>query len=260
MTASAEEHRDIYSGMVAKALGQEGYFGEEYRVFAFLSWCAGQTSLEVYEEEDDCASRCQQLLMQGAVVSDMVSRSVRVQTLNTQEKQRLREQFFREICETHSADFHAKVQALERLPEDTSQIADLTAYVEKTSEDGLKQEALVGLLAQAKRYKRLPEARYQQLTSKLSPVERQSCGFKPYFGFLWQEQGQWQAYSNGYLPAALKKWQVLGRQRKLATPIISQSYPFNQQSAWQMKQCFEQTLRQVFDAKYLKLYECLLIF
>ena len=258
MTASAEEHRDIYSGMVAKALGQEGYFGEEYRVFAFLSWCAGQTFLEVYEEEDDCALHCQQLLMQGAVVSDMVSRSVRVQTLNTQEKQRLREQCFREIDETYRADFQAAVQALERLPEDTSQIAALAAYVEQASDDGLKQQALVGLLAQAKRYKRLPEAVYQQLASKLSPVGRQSCGTKPFFGFLWQEQEQWQAYSNGYLPAALKKWQVLGKQKKLATPIISQSYPFNQQPAWQMKHCFEQTLRQVFDTAYLKLYECLL--
>lgn len=77
MDKSSEYHRDIFSGMVAESLHKEGYFGEEYQVFAFLYRLDGVTGLAVHEDELSCAQQSVQLLRQGAIVSKYASRRVR---------------------------------------------------------------------------------------------------------------------------------------------------------------------------------------
>ncbi len=260
MSEGEQYYRDIFAGMVAEALNQDGYFGSEYRLYAFWGRMNKQTTLEADEDEVACAQRCCQLLAQGAMVSEIASRGVRTAALGAQNKQALYDRFSTEIGQALSEAFLAEVQAMERLRVDERSAPLLSAYVKKHRTDSCKREALAGLLAQAKRCRRLADETYRQLASQLPRAEPVDERGKIYYGFLWKDQAQWRAYSNGYLPTVLQKWQAFGKQKRLTTPIVSQSYPYNQLAAGQMKSCFEQTLQQVLDTAYLELCESLLTF
>jgi len=256
MDKSSEYHRDIFSGMVAESLHKEGYFGEEYQVFAFLYRLDGVTGLAVHEDELSCAQQSVQLLRQGAIVSKYASRRVRSPALAAQAHIELVQRLSEEIQMALAELFDAKVQAIDALPQNDCCEAAIAEYVQQDTGLNGQTEALIGLLAAAKRYHSLSPEGYERLRAKL-PAYEEAAGKKLY-GYRWLQEGQWRAYCNGYLPMVLQKWQAHEQQKELVTPIISQQYPLQSQPAMYLKKEFEQYMLQVFDEDYLRLYEQLL--
>lgn len=214
----------------------------------------GVTTMAVFEDELSCAQQSLQLLNQGAIVSAYASRRQRSPILTVQEQAELVQRLSKVIHMALAEPFDVEVQRIEALPRNDNCEAAIEKYVLRGLDRAKQTEALIGLLAAAKRYHSLSRKGYERFRSRLPADEEMGTG-KRLYGYRWLQEGQWRAYCNGYLPAVLQKWQIHEQQKDLITPIISQQYPLQSQPMMYLKKGFEQYMMQVFDETYVQLYE-----
>lgn len=263
MEKAVDYHRDIYSGIVARELGKEGYFGEEYRLYGFFYVLDGQKHIVTQWDEEKCSQQYIQLWQEGAWLSGQASCGLRaygphdIQSIHAELLDRLKELLSQQWDEDLTMGIHKAAQQ----PDDSQLQSAIRQYLtEFTAKQPIEKYAVLQmLLAEALRRKKLCKDEYEAFKTLLGRPPETPESAKTFYGFAYREGRQWHFYSNAYLPTVLEKWNSLRKSGLSCSGLVSKDYPITISRHESLREDFKRWLAEIFDPALLAILDSLLV-
>lgn len=256
MGKAEDYHRDIYSGMVARELASEGYFGDECRLYGFISWIDGEKRFVAAAKEEECARAYVAAAERGELATPYMSCGVRVyepekmaETMTV-----LREKVYDCVIQTYGRQLEEKIhvykqgaihaEAEDRLRNYYSSM-DAVARKEKT-------QALRWLAGYAKMARLISRRGFNFLMELLPETGKELAEYqRELSGFAWRVDGEWRYYANAFLPTVVEKMIRTQKEGLLVSGIVGEKYGMGPKPAYELKAEFQIYLRSILDDAYL---------
>lgn len=258
MEKASDYHRDIFSGMMAKELGKDGYFGEEYNIFTFLFFAGDGLAIYYTRHEEECAKGYLDKINKGFYVSPYVNCKQRLYETELKDMDAiLLERGATVLKEAYEQDLLEQIEKAKQISScDPSFCTQLRTFWQQQSEAQLAQQgdALRYLLGTTLREKRLDRETYEALLQTLpEELACEGAACKNFYGFAYFEGERWKYYGNAYLPTTVEKWNGLRKQHTPVTGIMKKAYPKENISPFLLRKQFETELADMLSKDLLEL-------
>ncbi len=258
--------RDLYAGVVAGELMHQGYFGQEKEYFGCAYWQEEKLAYIFSGDETEVYGKAAQLTEQGRIVSPVLNHLKRWEGAKKggEMEKVLRVEMRQRLTDSFPEPLFGLLQRVSEVSSPNTGLSVLKSYGASLASDGSgqKQRAFGGLVQRAWLGKTIDGVNARALTEGLMEAEPLKGGGpekRTFFGMAYvDEGGDWQVYSNAYLPAVIKRKVELTQNGRLSTPLFTESYGMRNEGLTNigvLREGFEELLSRVFDGEYLRVLQ-----
>ena len=257
--------RDLFAGVLAGKLMEDGYFDEEYQYSGCAYWLQDKVQYLISPDQDLVCKANADFISKGVITSPVMNFFRRVQINGDQKlqtEQRLLEEFKKQLEISFPLKWFALLVSYARVENEKSAFPLLNNYGKSlvNKNNGYKFMVFKGLVEMARIAKTLDADSAQMLLGyfeEANPAEDEEELDSTLFGLAYfdEKKDTWKYYTNFYQPGILTKKYQLAQQNILTTPLIAKNYSLKNSclNNSDIKADFETLLRGIFDSEYLDL-------